>query len=390
MLTSKIIPVLLLSSVLVACDSGTGAELSTTTPTTSTTPITSTTPTTGSDGDTPTDNTGTNTKNTSATDARLLTRNAVDAAYSDALERLITVSSSPDNALSLINPATGEQQAVVLPSPPTSLALSPDGKTAVVGHNNAITQVNLQTASVVSSHNNLNMSVFDLALDAQGIAYAIPKTNEIAGALKAINLNTGLVTASLSVVQAGRFHLQFAPSLKALYLLDNGTQPEDLAKADASVTPPEWLYDSPYNGDYDLGGANANGFWLTEDDAYLLTAGETLFRTAKTQDQDMRYQRSVSDNDNNPTTVLLHADHSQEAEKFVVIVDKGVAGVNNDYRLKTYTMPDLVLSDEQTLDTLTLDGSNTPVIPQFVFFNSNGSKRHALLKQGINTYLLTF
>ncbi|MDQ5768517.1 YncE family protein [Thiothrix subterranea] len=385
---------LLMSSVLVACGGGTGASLSTTTTTTTTTP-------TGSNSNTTTNNnTGTSTAttgdsstatgNTTTSGARLLTRNVVDAAYSDALERLITVSSLPDNALTLINPATGEQQAVVLTLTPTSVAISPDGKTAVVGHNNAVTQVNLQTASVTNSHNNLNMSVFDLALDAQGIAYATPKTNEIAGALKSINLNTGLVTASLSVVQAGSFYLQLAPNLKALYLLDKGAQPVDLAKADASITPPAWLYDSPYNGDHDIGGATGKGLWLSEDEAYLLTAGETLFRTANTQDQDMLYQRSLSDNDNDPTTTLLHADHSQEAGKFVVILDKGIAGVNTDYRLKTYTAPQLVVSDEQKLSTMNLNNSSNPVIPQFVFFNSDGSKRYALLKQGTETYLLTF
>jgi len=394
MLASKIIPMLLMSSVLVACGGGTGASLSTTTTTTTTTP-------TGSNSNTTTNNnTGTSTAttgdsstatgNTTTSGARLLTRNVVDAAYSDALERLITVSSLPDNALTLINPATGEQQAVVLTLTPTSVAISPDGKTAVVGHNNAVTQVNLQTASVMSLHNNLNMSVFDLALDAQGIVYATPKTNEIAGALKSINLNTGLVTASLSVVQAGSFYLQLAPNLKALYLLDKGAQPVDLAKADASITPPAWLYDSPYNGDHDIGGATGKGLWLSEDEAYLLTAGETLFRTANTQDQDMLYQRSLSDNDNDPTTTLLHADHSQEAGKFVVILDKGIAGVNTDYRLKTYTAPQLVVSDEQKLSTMNLNNSSNPVIPQFVFFNSDGSKRYALLKQGTETYLHTF
>ena len=421
MCVRNIIPVMLMSSVLVACGGGTGASLSIPATTTTsgsnngTTTNTGTGTSTGGNTGTSTGTTGgsststgggtatggttggttsgeDNTGNTSDTGNtfRLLTRNAVDAAYSDALERLITVSSSPDNALNIINPASGEQQAVVLNLTPTSLAISPDGKTAVVGHKNAVTHVNLQTASVLDFYNNLNLDIFDIALDARGIAYATPQSNDLWGTLKSINLSTGAVESSLSVVQMGGSYLQLASSLNALYLFDKGTLPVDLIKADVSTAPPVGLYDSPYNGDYDIGGAAGKGLWLTEDDAYILTAGETLFRTATTQDQDMLYQRSVSDNDNDPTTTLLHADHSQEAEKFVVILDKGITGTGSDYRLKTYSTPQLVLSEEKKLSEMDLDNSGDPVIPQFAFFNSDGTKRYAVVKQGTGTYLQAF
>ncbi len=89
-------------------------------------------------------------------------------------------------------------------------------------------------------------------------------------------------------------------------------------------------------------------------------------------------------------TTLLHADHSQEAGKFVVIQDKGIAGTGSAYSLKTYTMPQLTLLDEKTLSDVDMDKSGDAVIPQFAFFNSDGTKRYAVLKQGTGTYLMTF
>lgn len=103
----------------------------------------------------------------------------------------------------------------------------------------------------------------------------------------------------------------------------------------------------------------------------------------------MLYQRSLSDNDNDPNTLLIHADHSQAAGKFVVILDKGITGVGSEYSLKTYTMPTLNLIDEKLSSDLTpTSNSDTPVIPQFVFFNSDGTKRYVILQQGEGTYLL--
>lgn len=312
----------------------------------------------------------------------------MDADYSDALERLITVSSAPDNALNIINPTTGEQQAVPLNLAPTSLALSPDGKMAAVGHAGGITYINLQTASVVDAYNNIGFSVFDLALDANGMAYATPTDNVSWAPLKAINLTTGEVQTGSQINDLAGSYLQFAPAQKALYILYKGTV-VDLEKADASVTPPVGLYDSPYNGDYDMGGADAKGFWITEDGAYLLTAGETLFRTATSEDQDMLFQRSLADSDGDFNTTLTHADSSQEAGQVVVILNKGVTGASSDYSVKTYAMPNLVLVEEKTLANLKPSTSTDPVTPQFVFFNSDGSKRYVVLKQGDGTYLMT-
>ena len=320
--------------------------------------------------------------------ANPLSSNAVDAAYSDTLDQLITVSSLPGNTLNIINPTSGRQQSVTLQLPPTSLAISPDGKTAVVGHDGAITQVDLETAEILNFYGNIGFKVFDIALGSDSKAYLTPPASMQWSYLYVVDLTTGVVQEDLSTTTSKRLfggtHLQVIPALQAVYTLDTtGSPSNNLNRYDTSTTQPVWLYDSPYQGQYDLGGTASN-VWATDDGMYLLSAGGTLFQTANQQAADMRYQRTLSDDDGKVETYLVHADHSQKAAKFVAI-EKATA-----YRLKTYTTPLLNRETSVSLQGMSIDGSSEVVKPVFVFFNANGTERYAVLEQGGKSYLMAF
>lgn len=71
-----------------------------------------------------------------------------EAAYSKALDRVLLLDSDPP-ALLLFDPLTGGSDAVVLAYAPQSVAVTPDGLTAVVGHwHGALSVVNLQMRTV--------------------------------------------------------------------------------------------------------------------------------------------------------------------------------------------------------------------------------------------------
>ncbi|MBL8214364.1 MAG: BACON domain-containing protein, partial [Bryobacterales bacterium] len=72
-----------------------------------------------------------------------LSYDVIDAAYSRPLDRIILVTSSPDE-LHLLDPVTGSDQFVNLPYPPQSVGLSPDGLKAAVGHAGFVSLVHLQ------------------------------------------------------------------------------------------------------------------------------------------------------------------------------------------------------------------------------------------------------
>lgn len=319
-----------------------------------------------------------------------LTYDVVDAAYSDSLERLITVSSSPEFALNIIDPENSEQQTILLNYAPTTLAISPAGDSAVVGHNGAVTYIDLKTTSIIGFYDLADFNVFDLALGSNGLAYASPTGKVQWGSLKTINLGTGTLQDSPYAYLRGGAHLELADSLNALYVIDTNLSPTDINKFDLASNPPAYLYDSPYNGDYDMGSHADYGMWLTEDGKYILTGGETLFQTSSSQDEDLLYVRSTSDDDGDDTTNLIQADHSQEVQKFAVIKDNSSADVTHPYRLKVYTMPNLALDEELSVSDLDPDGSGDPVTPQFVFFNNDGSSLYGILRQGDGTYLKNF
>jgi hypothetical protein len=181
----------------------------------------------------------------------------------------------------------------------------------------------------------------------------------------------------------GGAHLQAVPSLKALYTLDTGFVTNDLNRYTTNAAQPSWLYDSPYQGQYDVGAANSN-LWNTDDGMYLLTAGGSLFQTADQQTADMRFQRAIADDDGKVETYLIHADHSQKAAKFVAIDSA------DGYSLKTYTTPLLNRDSSLSMKGLSIDGSSAAVKPQFVFFNAEGTERYSVLEQSGKSYVMAF
>jgi hypothetical protein len=75
----------------------------------------------------------------------------LDAEYSVPLNRIVMISSSP-NQLQIYDPATQVNVAVSLPAPPLDLALSPSGLYAAVGHSGAVSYVNLFSGVVERSY----------------------------------------------------------------------------------------------------------------------------------------------------------------------------------------------------------------------------------------------
>lgn len=320
---------------------------------------------------------------------RQFSYNVVDAEYSDALERLIVVSSQPSHALQIIDPATGVQKSVPLALAAHNVAVSPDGKTAVVGHDGAVTLVDLQNIRISKFFDNIGFNVFDIVLGNNGMAYA-SRIGLQWDSLYSINLVTGDVLRNTGSSIYGGVRLQVIPRLNAVYSILAGLSPGDLERFNTSTTPLSYLYDSPYYGDYAIG----DNLWVTEDGLSILTAAGTMFQTAALQDQDMRYQRKLPEAGQSDMRFnVFHADHSQEVNKFVVASVEHSAyasGVLGAINLKVYTTPLLNLESSTSLNNVTFDGGGQAVIPQFVFFNSNGIKRYAVLQQGNGTYLMGF
>jgi len=74
-----------------------------------------------------------------------------DAEFSSSLNAIVAVSESP-NQLHIYRPDTNELVSVNLQVPPFCVSVSPDGHSAVVGHNGWISHVDLDSATALMSH----------------------------------------------------------------------------------------------------------------------------------------------------------------------------------------------------------------------------------------------
>jgi hypothetical protein len=75
------------------------------------------------------------------------------------------------------------------------------------------------------------------------------------------------------------------PSQNYIYAADNGLSPSDIEKYDISNGSLEYMYDSPYHGDY----AMCGDLWISNEGLRIFTACGNVFRSSSVQETDMSY-----------------------------------------------------------------------------------------------------
>ena len=212
----------------------------------------------------------------SATDMWVLDQRVIDAEYNAETDVIVTISADPSQ-LNIVHPSTGKVDHVALPVPPQCVSIQPDGAFAAVGHNAHISYVDLKKKTVERTYDT-SSNVEDVVLAGNGRIYAFPANSEIdlkTGGEQSVD---GRVFRTSSVV---RLH----PSGQSLYSADRGTSPADISKFDISSGRLVGLGDSPYHGDYEMGG----NLWLSEDGAKIFVAAGNVFRSSTVKSQDMIY-----------------------------------------------------------------------------------------------------
>jgi hypothetical protein len=212
----------------------------------------------------------------------VLTHDVLYASYSASLKAVVMASSWPENALYIRSTDTGSETKVALSKLPTALTLSPDGRQAAVGHDAKVSWVNLNTLE--RKLLDTSAQVFDLALDANGFVYIMPKVDQWV-AVHVIDVAHNTETEQGWLLYAGS-HGKLHPSGTALYTADNGLSPSDIARwnldGQGLITR---VQDSPYHGEYGMCG----NLWFSEDGATIYTACGNTFRSSADKASDMRY-----------------------------------------------------------------------------------------------------
>ena len=292
-----------------------------------------------------------------------------DAEYSKQLDKIIMVSSSPEQ-LHIYDPKTEKNKDIDLPLTPNCLSVSPDGLYAAVGHDGWISYVNLTTA-VLEKTFSVTTDVLDIVLAGNGYVYAFPRHDQwerircVEVATEIETLNTG------SSIRAGTL-AKLHPNSDAIYGADNGLSPSDIEKYSVVNGTAEYLYDSPYHGDFSMCG----DLWISEDGLRIFTRCGNVFRSSELQSQDMTYNGSLSE-----LSLIEHLSHSSAADKVIAIPGADwIPPDDEDTELQIYDYDFLNFEESVSLPNFIVNGNAYPGHGRYVFFNSDGSAYYVVMQ----------
>jgi hypothetical protein len=309
----------------------------------------------------------------------------IDAEYSSTLDRIVMVSESP-NRLSIYNPATNTSVGVDLPRPPLNVSVGPDGLFAAVGHDALISYVDLQQATLVKTLD-VATTPIDVVLAGNGKVYISPASSQWVR-LIAIDIATNIAASHTGNSTYAGTRYKLHPSGTSLYSAMVNLSPTDIEKMNISVHPPAYLYNSPYHGDYDMGG----DLWMAEDGQRIFTACGNVFRASSVPSQDMTYNGSLR---GIGLGSIGHLTHSAVAGKVLVVPQRrdyfsGCYGSTTlaSTQVVIVNYEHLTLDRSVELPKFSVGASSYPANGRFVFANAAGSEFYTIVQAASNSGLL--
>ena len=307
----------------------------------------------------------------------MLPNDVVDAEYAKATDLLVYVAA--DATLNIYHPDTKTLTSVQLSYTPTCVSVSPDGTKAAVGHDAHVTYVDLMAENVLTT-NDISCNALDIVLTNNGWTYVFPNHYGWTH-FSCINISTPYAMETLQTGRniyggtKGKLH----PSGKSIYGADNGLSPADIEKYDIQDGTAQYLYDSPYHGDYYMGG----DLWFEENGERLFTRAGTVFKTSETQSMDMIYNGTIPlDGDYRSIAWLDQLDLKRE-----IYLVRQVAGWSNEPGppfVDIYDSDNLTHKTKIGLEGYAVANGDGYTIyaanPYFVFANSNGAELYVITK----------
>lgn len=298
-----------------------------------------------------------------------LNHRVVDAEYSAATNRIITISANPSR-LHIIDPETRDDQSIDLPQVPTAISVRADGLYAAVGHNAWISYVNLTTRQVEHVYA-VTTDVLDIVLASNGWAYAFPRIDQWQQ-IHSLNLSTGLETVTGGLIYAGtrgRLH----PSGKYIYGADNGLSPSDFEKYDIRSGAATVMYDSPYHGDYSFGG----DVWISEDGLRLFARSGNVFRSSEVRAEDMLYAGNLA----GITSGVAWATQSTAAGRVLALPGSSFGTQSPPSELRIYDSAFLAFRGAMPLPQFAVPGVGSfRSEGRYVFSTTSGQRVYVLAK----------
>ncbi len=300
-----------------------------------------------------------------------------DAEFSQKLDRIVAISSTPTNSLYIYNPTSGSSQKVDLPLVGNCVSVGPDGLYAAVGHDGFITYVDLLVGVIVDTFA-VGADPSDIVLAGNGFIYAFPRTGQWVR-IHCIEIETGIETEHTGGSVRHGTQAKLHPNGTSIYGADNGLSPSDIEKYDITPGTAQFLYDSPYHGDYSMCG----DLWMSDEGFRIFTRCGNVFRSSDVREEDMIYNGSLSE-----LNAIEWLDHSSSNDKIYVIPSVPFGSGDDDTFLQIYDYE--FLTHEETLSLprfQTKQGSHLGH-GRFVFFDADGRKAYIVLQADEDSGLL--
>ena len=210
----------------------------------------------------------------------------VDAEYSTALDRFITVSDVPPR-LHVHDPKANTETAVALPESPVAVSVAPDGLRAAIAHASKVSIVDLQTLAVSAPYA-IPISIHDIVFGADDRVHCFHSSFN-SEPIRTLDIATGTVADSQGPWVYGRTYARLHPSTAIAYGATTGISPADIERYDVASTPVQVGSDSPYHGTYAMGAP----LWFTEDGGSIITGSGNIFYSSSNPMLDMTYQGTL-------------------------------------------------------------------------------------------------
>jgi hypothetical protein len=282
--------------------------------------------------------------------SRRLTRlpyNVVSAAYDKPLDKLVLISSDP-NELHIYDPQTHADQAVPLALAPLSVAVRPDGLFAAVGHDGWVSYVNLQTAAVQHIFK-VFAQVGNLILAGNGYAYfaALKEWN-----LYSLRISDGETTKSGLINNDSIIRLHHDEN----FIYSGGWYLTKWAISQGIASRVDAHIDS----------TQCQNLWLTEDGNRLITACGKAYRTSTISSEELQLEGTICD------STIVWAEEASMPKMTAVLV-KTSSPSQGARELRIYKDADLQLIHTLPVNRFSVGDASYTGYGQFAFWNSEGN-----------------
>jgi len=310
----------------------------------------------------------------------VLNSDVVDAEFSKVTNQLVYVSASPA-AVNILSTNTGLIESIPLLYPPTCISISPDGKTAVIGHDRHISYINLTGKNIIKTYP-VSCYANDIVLGNNKWAYIFPLKGQ-STFIRSINLSltndNEYEHIGEKIYEGNKARLH--PSGKYIYGAENSLSPMDIEKYDIQNGNAEYSYDSPYHGDYIMNG----NLWFSEDGNRIFTRGKTVFKTSELRSQDMIYNGTIN-TETNVYSPIEWLDHSSVKNNLylLLVADNNWIQKKLPY-IYVYNDSNLSFKNKIPLEQFLVSKSESNKVfydaePFFVFSNSAGNNLFVIVK----------